>query len=109
MIQRDYYWEYLQIVDNLLYEFTAEVKIKHPFAFHVNGVSIEKGIINWLWDQVMYQKSRRQWYNTQRLNGQSQAKVYNRLKKWFQHIFLANQPIIKTILLFIPKVKKYKY
>lgn len=67
---KDYYWEYLEQSEKMIDKFISLVKESEPSAFLLDGISLEKAAVNYLWFRLMYSDSRIH-YNSRRRRGLS--------------------------------------
>lgn len=67
---KDYYWEYIQIADDILNELIQEVEKQMPEALCFHGISLAKGALTSLSYRLL-NNTTRDYYNTQRKAGKT--------------------------------------
>lgn len=67
-MQRDFYWEFIEVADQLLKKFVKTAKTINISSFDIDGVNIEKAVCNFLWLKIFLNESRKI-YSEQRLLG----------------------------------------
>lgn len=75
-MKRDYYWEFIELVDEILNTFIESIKTKMPEALCFNGVSLERSVLITLSYHVLNNKNR-DYYNLKRKAGESRELLYN--------------------------------